>query len=508
MSPSPEDTRPPTGRRAVLGSVATALLAGGSGCFGLGSTDPPTSTETRPSPDGTGTTTPVATTPPTPTETPVDTPTAAPTDSPSSTRTSTSAPPSPIVEGLSDHVTPLETVDPSAPLDDLDPLSGMLSDATVVGLGEATHGTREFFQLKHRLVRFMVEEMGLRVFTWEAYFAESLAIDDYVRTGEGDPVVALDGIEFWTWDVQSVLSMIEWMRSYNEGRPEPEKVRVYGFDMQSESGPATAVREYVAENHPEFVDEHEATFEMLENYGISPYRANDPAGNVETTETFLRTVRDHLRANRSGYVAASSEDDWELTMRHVRIIEQKLAYAKAVLNGDGGESTAVRDRSMAENVAWIREFESADRVAAWGHNGHVGKSSNIYGRIETMGEHLAAEYGDAYHSVGQEFGYGAYRALSEPSRQAELGKRTVDPPPDGTIPAVLSDVDGPQFLLDVDEAVTDDAVADWLHEPRGMHSIGGVAASDAGLQTRTLADAFDSLTFVERTTKARPVGGR
>ncbi|MBZ0099596.1 MAG: erythromycin esterase family protein, partial [Taibaiella sp.] len=99
-----------------------------------------------------------------------------------------------LIKALKQHAHPIATATPLSDNSDLTFLKDVLKDKTVIGLGEATHGTREFFQMKHRLVKFLVEEMGYRQFAIESNFAECMAINDYVRDGIGDPEMALRGI--------------------------------------------------------------------------------------------------------------------------------------------------------------------------------------------------------------------------------------------------------------------------------------------------------------------------
>jgi len=116
---------------------------------------------------------------------------------------------------------------------DLEPLRAIVSSARIVALGEATHGTREFFQLKHRLLEFLVRELGFTAFALEANWPEAQAVDDYVRHGRGDPAAALAGLRFWTWNTEEVLALIEWLRAYNAGGGRP--VSFTGFDAQFSS---------------------------------------------------------------------------------------------------------------------------------------------------------------------------------------------------------------------------------------------------------------------------------
>jgi erythromycin esterase len=130
---------------------------------------------------------------------------------------------------------PLKTVNAGNGYDDLQPLKKMIGSSHLVAMGEATHGSCEFFRMKHRLLEFLVNEMGFTVFAMEAPMPESQIIDEYVLTGKGDPEKALAGFYNWVWNTEEVLDMIKWMRSYNSDPSHINKLKFYGFDMQSPS---------------------------------------------------------------------------------------------------------------------------------------------------------------------------------------------------------------------------------------------------------------------------------
>jgi erythromycin esterase len=150
--------------------------------------------------------------------------------------------PAEVVSWLRGHQVPLRTAVAGQGYDDLRPLAAIVGKARIVALGEATHGSREFFQLKHRVLEYLVAEQGFTVFAIEANWPESLAVDDYVLHGVGDPAEALAGLYFWTWNTEEVLDMIRWMRAYNADPAHARKVRFLGFDMQTArvAGPAVA----------------------------------------------------------------------------------------------------------------------------------------------------------------------------------------------------------------------------------------------------------------------------
>ena len=113
------------------------------------------------------------------------------------------------------NAVPLKTVEARHGFDDMEPLRRIIGDARIVSLGEATHGTREFFQLKHRMLEFLATRMGFTIFSIEANMPEAYRLNDYVLNGTGDPAQLLRGMYFWTWNTEEVLDMIRWMREFN-----------------------------------------------------------------------------------------------------------------------------------------------------------------------------------------------------------------------------------------------------------------------------------------------------
>jgi erythromycin esterase-like protein len=134
---------------------------------------------------------------------------------------------------------------------DMEPLKRLVGNARIVSLGEATHGSREFFQFKHRMLEFLASEMGFGVFSIEANMPEAYRLNDYVLNGKGDPAQLLKGLYFWTWDTEEVLSMIQWMRTFNQSGK--GRVQFTGFDMQTPTVAAENVGMFVARNESSFV---------------------------------------------------------------------------------------------------------------------------------------------------------------------------------------------------------------------------------------------------------------
>ena len=148
------------------------------------------------------------------------------------------------------NAVPLKTVEARHGFDDMEPLRRIIGDARIVSLGEATHGTREFFQLKHRMLEFLATQMGFTIFSIEANMPEAYRLNDYVLNGTGDPAALLRGMYFWTWNTEEVLDMVRWMREFNASGK--GRVQFTGFDMQTTTVAAEIVRAYVQHADPAY----------------------------------------------------------------------------------------------------------------------------------------------------------------------------------------------------------------------------------------------------------------
>lgn len=127
--------------------------------------------------------------------------------------------------------------------DDLVRWAQGLGAVRVVGLGEATHGSREFFTLKHRLVEHLVTAQGFTVFALEADQDRCRALDDYVTSGNGDAARGLRELGYWTWNTQEILTLLCWLRSYNATAPAGGTVHLVGVDSAGSQRRSVAARD-------------------------------------------------------------------------------------------------------------------------------------------------------------------------------------------------------------------------------------------------------------------------
>jgi erythromycin esterase-like protein len=152
------------------------------------------------------------------------------------------------VQWIRQNAVPLQTVEAGHGFADLEPLGQIVGNARIVELGEATHGTREFFQLKHRIIEYLAAQKGFTIFSIEGNMPEAYRLNDYVLHGIGDPTELLGGLYFWTWNTQEVLDMILWMRDFNQSGK--GHIEFTGFDMQFATLSVEAVRHFVQQYDP------------------------------------------------------------------------------------------------------------------------------------------------------------------------------------------------------------------------------------------------------------------
>ncbi|MFE9646181.1 erythromycin esterase family protein [Streptomyces sp. NPDC006365] len=389
---------------------------------------------------------------------------------------------------------------------DLQPLKKVLDGVRIVGLGEATHGTREFFQLKHRLLEFLVTELGFSVLAMEASASAGPAVDAYVRQGVGDAASVLAGLGFWTWRTHEVLEMIEWMRGYNRGRPEGQKVRFVGVDPQQCGGSLAVIDSFPHKVAPDRVAGLLSTLRVLEM--AYPGSHPDPQRRlVHDAEELLEFLRER---------APEAAD----LLRHARILVQAADLVTRSRQHTDPEQTvfAARDRYMAEAVGELLDDPSA-KVALWAHNGHITKSR--YGRaVPALGQHLHTRYGEAYYALGLLFGSGSFRARrmwpgpwpGRPSSRPRAGAvvtNRIGPARPDALEARLATANPGNHLVDLrGTADAPTAVREWLNGRHAMRSFGAVVPRWTyrfNLSPVSLAEEYDGLAYVTVSTGSQPL---
>ena len=370
-------------------------------------------------------------------------------------------PPDPVPAWLDANVLPFDGTHLSLPHTDIEFLRDIVGDARIVALGEGTHGTRHFFEMKARILRFLVEEMGFNTFAIEATWPESRLLDRYVRTGEGDPEVLLSRLYYWTWRTQSVLEMIEWMRAHNEAGGD---VGFHGFDMGFPAMALGGVREYVHRVDPDSTELIAGKLDCLARFA-NDHRGRFPSPRYRDQSTSYRAecgsslgeVRQTLLSHQEEYEALAGEDAFEVALQSLRVAFQYH------LQATGQQS---RDQSMAENTEWIsRRIGPEGHMVLWAHNYHVSTEPGA------QGSYLRATFGEHMVVVGFSHESGAFTAVD---LEAPRGPVTfpLDPVMPGSFEASFAKSAAPRFVLDLRDRDTRTPGTYWLDGEHLFRDIG------------------------------------
>lgn len=361
-------------------------------------------------------------------------------------------------------------------LADLQPLKNVIGDARIVALGEGTHGTKEFFQMKHRLVEFLATEMGFTYFAIEANMPEAYRVNEYLLTGQGDPAELLEGMYFWTWNTQEVLDMILWMRELNaSGRA---RIQFVGFDMQFSAVSAQNVRTFLVQAEPAYLPTANAAFARI---AAAERRGRATAADVAAA----RAVFNYLSAQRDTYLQTISREQVDWAIQNARLVVQTAELLANITS---------RDQSMAANIEWILDQAPAgSKIVLWAHNRHV------YKRPGFMGDYLAQRYGDDMYVLGFAFGEGRYNARGAFSR---LTSHEAMPPIPGSLESFLGAAGIPQFIVDLKHLNEEEAPWIWFGKPRNFRNIGAVAVRCA-FAPGVAVDDYDGLLWINPTSPSQ-----
>ena len=407
------------------------------------------------------------------------------------------------IQELDSLIYPLISVSPGWNCDDLQPLS-FLGKAKIVGLGEATHGTYEFFRLKHRIFRFLVENYNLRIFGFEADMGESIFIDRYITTGEGDiNEIMKNKMHFWTWKTLEVKELLEWMKTYNENKSEEQKIHYMGVDCQCFTYQPDLLLEYFKKVKPEFIAEINITLNMIKAMNNTPflnikeYYQNIDYKQKQELSDSLGYVLTKINDIESELISKSSHFEYQYMRQLIRNMQQVNDVIFAFAHND--KSINYRDKYMAENAIWLSTlFGENTKIAIWAHNGHV--AFDPYYRF--MGYHLKREIDYQYQVVGFSFSTGSFLAVNS---RGGIGIQKINTsPPMGSLNYIFYKAKYENFILKISDIKTDTELWNWISLPRPLLSIGAVFWGDPDYYYYDipLRKNYDVIIHYDRTTEA------
>ena len=255
-------------------------------------------------------------------------------------------------------------------------------EVQIVALGEATHGNKEFQQLRLDVLQVLVEKYGVRAFALEGDFGGCEAINRYIHGEGGTAAEALSATGFAIYRTEEMENLVEWMRNYNASATQGDDLRFYGFDMEQRAYTYRYLLEALQKANIDTAD-----FEKMWNSEANTYA---DGYTVEQRTEIITAVKEQL-----------PPDDVQ-AIHFADILLQNIELGKYI--DDSAELNAQRDRMMAENTLWILQQEQArgnSRILISGHNNHIMQCENA--GTPVLGSLLAENLGDGYFAIGTDF---------------------------------------------------------------------------------------------------------
>lgn len=432
----------------------------------------------------------------------------------------TDAGPDPLVEWLRRNATPMDTLDPEASVDDLAGLEEVVDGARVVAIGENSHFIPEFTQLRHRVIRFLVERCGFTVLAFESGFSEGFEVDGWVH-GDGDDStidrLADSAFPSGTALPNEVRRLLRWVRGHNTAGHTP--LRFVGVDVPEAAGALFAALDPL-ESYLEKVDP-----DALPLLTTARNLAREPAGRTMAqaaprylevtaerqdalTATLSRIV-DRFDALAPEYRTAGGDEDYDIARWRIEAARSADHHLHAIAGAYDGTApraaATARERYMAASVGWwLERLDPDSKIVLAAHNAHIQRTPVVYGgevQVLPMGLHLDRMLGAEYRAIGFTSGAGQTAALN-PDGVTEpygfsLDEVELAPPEAGSIEAELAAAGVGLGFVDLRTV-----------RPGGTASATGPDRTrmDSDYIHTPVLDAFDAMMHVPRTSVARDLG--
>ena len=395
-----------------------------------------------------------------------------------------------------------------------------IGDARIVLLGEATHGTHEFYRERAFITRRLIEEKGFAAVAVEADWPDAYRVNRFVRgtSRDEDAIEALaDFGRFptWMWRNADVLDFIGWLRTHNDAQPVDSRAGFYGLDLYSLRASMQAVLSYLDKVDPDAARRARRRYGCfdqfggeMQEYGYAATAGFHPSCEREVVTQLLELHRQRLEyASRDGRVAA---DEFFFAEQNARLVRNAEEYYRTMFKGRA-DSWNLRDRHMVDTLQELVRFldrtRPGARIVVWAHNSHLGDARATemgQGGELNVGQLLREEYGSKAVLVGFTTYTGTVTAASEWDGPAH--RKHVRPALAGSYERLFHEAQIPRFLLPLR---TDLDLASALSAPRLERAIGVLYLPDSERASHyfhaRLSEQFDFVLHIDETRAVEPL---
>jgi erythromycin esterase-like protein len=293
-------------------------------------------------------------------------------------------------------VWPLAGDDPNlATTTDLEPLRVLIGDATVAAFGESYHTSGGLYRMKHRIFKFLVQEMGFRAFAIESNWDGAQLATAYVQTGVGTPEQAISQ-HINVWQGTEYAELVKWMADWNKTHPNPaDKLTLYGFDIQQPTDDGPGLVDYLERIGIPKSDPRSSGISQCEGVNQNhPFGQIPPERHNACLQT-LTSIENHFTANQADLVSSTSQKDFDIAM--LRVVGLR-AWENSVFTiaHDFQAGYNARDEGMAYAFNVMRAMLAPNaKTMVWADNSHVARVPLVRGEVP-LGSYLANTFGNAY----------------------------------------------------------------------------------------------------------------
>jgi len=407
---------------------------------------------------------------------------------------------------------------------DYDHLMKLIGDARFVLLGEASHGTHEFYRERARITRRLITELGFNAVAVEADWPDASRVNRYVQ-GAGDDMTGRDALAAfqrfptWMWPNVDVLEFVEWLRDHNITSATSQlKVGFYGIDLYSLHASLEAVVRYLDNVDPDAAQRARSRYACFDHFGHDPQLYGYAAGQgiAESCEDAVVEQLVELQQHGVEYTGSRTgiaDDELFFAEQNARLAKNAEEYYRSMFRGRVS-SWNIRDQHMAETldalVAHLDRHGGRSKIVVWAHNSHLGDARATEmgeGGELNVGQLIRERYGRDAILVGFSTYAGSVTAASDWDRPPE--RKRVRPGLPGSYEALFHGVGIPQFLLCLRDGA---GAARHLHERRLERAIGVVYRPETERQSHyfhaRLAEQFDAILYFDTTRAVEPLDRR
>ncbi|MFC2097352.1 erythromycin esterase family protein [Bacteroidota bacterium] len=356
----------------------------------------------------------------------------------------------------------IKTLELTENLKDLEQLKQIVGNARLVCLGESRHDIHEQFQLKHRFIKYLVEELDFTVFILEASLPYTSLINEYILTGEGNINEIMANMPGWfIWDTQEILNIISWMRNYNEKPENEKKIQFHGIDITAPVYGLNSIFDYLKKVDPAILNKfQEKSFGqdiIDDNYWPNTFEGYSALSSEkkEILKNNYNELFEQIKHNKTGYISNSTEKEYSWILRLAYSIKEANRMFSA---NNSMEKGLIRDSTMANNTMWIiNSLLKNEKTIIWAHNVHITKSEfKMTGEVESiqgMGYILSQKLKNNMVSIGASFNQGNYNEWN----------RSFAPAQEKTIDGSIAKLNKKFLLLNLKGETDNEEVKNWLN---------------------------------------------